>query len=78
MLDDRFEITDVIARSGMASLFRANDRQTGRAVALKVPLFQIESDPAGFAGSSGRRRSASDWSILFLKFSRRKESGLTS
>jgi serine/threonine protein phosphatase PrpC len=48
LLDGRFEITDVIARSGMASLFKANDRQTGKAVALKVPLLQIESDPAGF------------------------------
>jgi serine/threonine-protein kinase len=48
LLDDRFEITDIIAKSGMASLFKANDRQTGRAVALKVPHLQIESDPAGF------------------------------
>jgi serine/threonine protein phosphatase PrpC len=48
VLDDRFEITDVIARSGMASLFKANDRKTGAAVALKIPYLQIESDPAGF------------------------------
>jgi serine/threonine-protein kinase len=48
LLDDRFEITDIIAKSGMASLFKANDRQTGQAVALKVPYLQIESDPAGF------------------------------
>ena len=48
LLDDRFEITDIIAKSGMASLFKANDRKTGNAVALKVPLFQIESDPAGY------------------------------
>ena len=48
MLDDRFEITDVIAKSGMASLFRATDRSTGNAVALKVPYLQIESDPGGF------------------------------
>ena len=48
LLDDRFEITDVIAKSGMASLFKANDRQTGKPVALKVPHLQIESDPAGF------------------------------
>src|SRR5262249_5867626 len=48
LLDDRFEITDVIAKSGMASLFKANDRQTGKAVALKIPHLQIESDPAGF------------------------------
>ena len=48
LLDKRFEITDVIAKSGMASLFKANDRQTGAAVAIKVPHLQIESDPAGF------------------------------
>ncbi len=48
VLDGRFEITDVIAKSGMASLFKANDRHTGNAVALKVPYLQIESDPAGF------------------------------
>lgn len=48
LLDDRFEITDVIAKSGMASLFKANDRETGKAVALKIPYMQIESDPAGF------------------------------
>ncbi len=48
LLDDRFEITDIIARSGMASLFKANDRKTGNAVALKVPLLQIESDSAGY------------------------------
>lgn len=48
VLDDRFEITDIIAKSGMASLFKANDRTTGQAVAIKVPYLQIESDLAGF------------------------------
>ena len=48
VLDNRFEITDVIAKSGMASLFKANDRKTGAEVAVKVPYLQIESDPAGF------------------------------
>jgi serine/threonine protein phosphatase PrpC len=48
VLDGRFEITDVIAKSGMASLFKAIDSKTGDGVALKVPLLQIESDPAGF------------------------------
>jgi serine/threonine protein phosphatase PrpC len=48
VLDGRFEITDVIAKSGMASLYKANDRMSGKAVALKVPYLQIESDPAGF------------------------------
>jgi serine/threonine protein phosphatase PrpC len=49
LLDDRFEVTDVIAKSGMAMLFKANDRLTGRPVAVKVPHLQIESDLAGFA-----------------------------
>jgi serine/threonine protein phosphatase PrpC len=48
LLDNRFEITDVIAKSGMAVLFKANDRQTGKPVAVKVPHLQIESDQAGF------------------------------
>jgi serine/threonine protein phosphatase PrpC len=48
LLDNRFEITDIIAKSGMASLFKANDRVTGKPVALKIPHLQIESEPAGF------------------------------
>jgi serine/threonine protein phosphatase PrpC len=47
-LDGRFELTDLIARSNMASIFKANDRQTGQAVAIKVPLMALESDVAGF------------------------------
>ncbi len=48
VLDDRFELTDLIARSNMASIFKANDRQTGQSVAVKVPLMALESDVAGF------------------------------
>ncbi len=48
LLDERFEITDVIAKSGMASLYKANDRQSAGSVAIKIPLLQIESDAAGF------------------------------
>ena len=48
-LDNRFEITDLINRSGMASIFKANDLKTGLTVALKVPLMQFESDPAAFS-----------------------------
>jgi serine/threonine protein kinase len=48
LLDGRFEITDVIAKSGMASLFKANDRKSGKAVAIKIPHLQFESDVAGF------------------------------
>jgi serine/threonine-protein kinase len=47
-LDGRFEVTDLVARSNMASIFKARDRQTGEAVAIKVPLMTLESDVAGF------------------------------
>jgi len=49
VLDDRFEITDLINRSGMASIFKANDRKTGLTVAVKIPLMQFESDAASFS-----------------------------
>jgi serine/threonine-protein kinase len=49
VLDERFEITDVINRSGMSSVFKATDLKTGRPVALKVPLPNLESDPAFFS-----------------------------
>ncbi|HEY1922065.1 MAG TPA: protein kinase [Tepidisphaeraceae bacterium] len=45
VLDDRFRITDIISRSGMASIFKAVDQTTGDVVALKVPFMQYESDP---------------------------------
>jgi len=48
LLDNRFELTDLIARSNMASIFKANDRTTGGSVALKVPLMTLESDVAGY------------------------------
>jgi serine/threonine-protein kinase len=49
VLDDRFEITDLINRSGMASIFKAHDRQTDLTVAVKVPFMQFESDAASFS-----------------------------
>jgi serine/threonine-protein kinase len=48
LLDGRFEITDLVARSNMASIFKATDRTTGLSVAIKVPLMALESDIAGF------------------------------
>ena len=48
VLDGRFELTDLVARSNMSSIFRAKDRETGDAVAIKVPLMALESDIAGF------------------------------
>lgn len=42
---DQYELTEVIARSGMASIFKARDALNGGAtVAIKVPYMQFESD----------------------------------
>ncbi len=48
LLDGRFELTELVARSYQALIFRARDRQTGDTVALKAPLMAVESDLAGF------------------------------
>ena len=48
-LDDRFQVLDVINRSGMASIYRATDLKTQQTVAVKVPHMQFESDPGFFA-----------------------------
>ncbi len=49
VLDERFEIVDLINRSGMASIFKAVDRKNGQTVAVKIPLMQFESDAASFS-----------------------------
>ena|SRR5436190_3614993 len=41
---DQYELNDIIARSGMATVFRARDLENGRTVALKVPHLEYESD----------------------------------
>jgi serine/threonine-protein kinase len=48
VLDNRFRVLNVVARSGMASIYKASDLQTGKMVALKVPSMQFESDPGFF------------------------------
>jgi serine/threonine-protein kinase len=49
VLDERFVITEVVSRSGMSMIFRAQDLHNGNAdVALKVPHMAFESDP-GFS-----------------------------
>jgi serine/threonine protein kinase len=45
---DQYEITKLIARSGMASIFEGKDTATGMTVALKVPHLQFESDVVFF------------------------------
>jgi serine/threonine protein kinase len=43
---DHYQIDSVVATSGMATVFRARDLDTGQLVAIKVPHPEIESDPA--------------------------------
>ncbi|MGD0898830.1 MAG: protein kinase [Thermoguttaceae bacterium] len=49
VLDGRFHITEVISRSGMASIFKAVDLATKQPAAVKIPFMQFESDPAFFS-----------------------------
>jgi serine/threonine protein kinase len=42
---DHYRIEGLVARSGMASIFRATDMRTGRQVAIKVPHPEMEADP---------------------------------
>ena len=41
---DQYKLTEVIARSGMASIFKGIDLTNGQTVAIKVPYLQFESD----------------------------------
>src|ERR1700676_332847 len=41
---DQYKLIEVIARSGMASIFKAIDHVDGATVAIKVPYMQFESD----------------------------------
>jgi serine/threonine-protein kinase len=41
---DQYQLTDLLARSGMASIFKAIDTDSGQPVALKIPHIQYESD----------------------------------
>src|SRR6267142_3756296 len=45
---DHYRIDSLAARSGMASIFRGTDLNTGRTVAIKVPHPEMESDPVLF------------------------------
>jgi eukaryotic-like serine/threonine-protein kinase len=45
---DHYHLDDAVARSGMATIFRATDQRSGQQVAIKVPHPEVESDPALF------------------------------
>ena len=42
---DHYRIEGLVARSGMASIFRATDMRNGREVAIKIPHPEMEADP---------------------------------
>ncbi len=45
---DHYRIENLVARSGMASIYRATDIENGQLVALKIPHLEIQNDPALF------------------------------
>jgi len=49
VLDNRFEICEAIHRSSMSTVFKAYDRQSAQTVAVKVPLMNLEADPAFYS-----------------------------
>jgi serine/threonine-protein kinase len=42
---DHYRIEGLVARSGMATIFRATDMRSGRQVAIKIPHPEMEADP---------------------------------
>ena len=45
---DHYRIEKLVARSGMASIYRATDVRNNRVVALKIPHPEVEADPLFF------------------------------
>ena len=45
---DHYRIGALVARSGMASIYRGTDERNGRAVAIKLPHAEMEADPILF------------------------------
>ncbi|MGZ4835113.1 MAG: serine/threonine protein kinase [Terriglobales bacterium] len=45
---DHYRVESLVARSGMASIFRGTDVRTGLPVAIKIPHPEMESDPVFF------------------------------
>jgi serine/threonine-protein kinase len=45
---DEYRIENLVARSGMASIYRATEIATGRVVAIKLPHPEMEADPILF------------------------------
>jgi serine/threonine protein phosphatase PrpC len=66
VLDDRFEILSHISRGGMASVYKALDRTTGRTVAIKIPFMRFESDPASYGRFEREERIGQELSHPYI------------
>jgi hypothetical protein len=53
---DQYRIENLVARSGMASIFKAADMRTGRQVAIKIPKWK--PTPCSSTASSAKQPSA--------------------
>jgi eukaryotic-like serine/threonine-protein kinase len=42
---DHYRLENLVARSGMASIYKATDLKSGRTVAIKIPHPEVEADP---------------------------------
>ncbi len=52
---DHYRIEGLVARSGMASIFRATDERDGKAVAIKLPHPEMEADRFYLTASSAKK-----------------------
>src|SRR5215467_7908018 len=67
VLDGRFLITEVLSRSGMATIFKAEDQLNGKQlVAIKVPHLEYESDPNFFSRFQREERIGQELNHPFL------------
>jgi eukaryotic-like serine/threonine-protein kinase len=45
---DHYRLVNLVARSGMASIYRGTDLESGKSVAIKIPHPEVEADPLFF------------------------------
>ena len=58
---DHYRIDSLVARGGMASVFRATDLASGLPVAIKLPHPEAECDPVLFDRFEREREIGSGW-----------------
>ena len=66
VLDGRFLITELLSRSGMATIFKAEDLRNKQVVAVKIPHLEYESDPNFFSRFQREERIGLELNHPFL------------